>query len=196
MNDAVTMETCRARFLTVAPALAGKTKLAQLTPALIAGAARLSEQEFNAEFAGVADYVAVLHTQFLNSLLARMVQESGDLPPGIDRILCSSYAQLNACLEQGTLRAWFAEARRKIPRVAEELHIRNRGTSMMISIELSTLGCKRPMIIARLYCVMMLESAQMEADAGGPVPEVRQALRDMLTMWLPRPAREISKALA
>jgi hypothetical protein len=187
MNDFVPVETRRGRFLSVAPALAEQLKLDQLTPAAICAAAKLREEEFFEEFGSVGDYVAELHRKFLNGLLARMVQEVGDLPPGIDRIMRSSATQLDACLEQRALRSWFAEARRKVPRVAEEIHQRNRGTAMMISIELTAMRCKRPMIIARLYCAMMLEAAQMEADAGGPIPELRQGLKDLLTLWLPQP---------
>jgi len=188
MNDFAAVETRRGRFLSVAPSLAERCKLDDLTPALIAAEAKLPERDFADEFGTIPDYVAELHRKFLNGLLARMVHDVGDLPPSIERIMKSSEAQLNACLEQRALRAWLAEARRKMPRIAEEIHQRNRGTSMMISIELATLRCKRPMIIARLYCAMMLEAAQMEADAGGPIPEMRQGLRDFLAMLVPQRA--------
>ncbi len=185
MDDAAVIETRKARLLSAAPALAESVKLDQLTATGICAAAKLPERDFAAEFDSVESYVAELHRKFLDGLLARMIRETGDLKPGIERILKASFAQLNGCLEQRQLRAWFADARRKMPRIAEDIHQRNRGTSMMISIELGTLGCRRPMIIARLYCQMMLEAAQMEADAGGAIPELRQALRDVLTMWLP-----------
>ena len=185
IHEAPPRENRKQRFLDIAPALAEQVKLDQLTPAAICAAAKLAEPEFIEEFRTIEAYVAEAHRKFLDRLLGRMVHESNDLPPGIERILRSSFAQLNGCLEQRALRGWFAEARRRFPRVAEEIHQRNRGTSMMISIELTALGCRRPMIIARLYCVMMLEAAQMEADAGGPVPELRQALRDFLAMWIP-----------
>jgi len=184
MNDFVPVETRRGRFLSIASQLSEQIRFDQLTPAAIAAAAKLPERDFIEEFGSVDEYLVQAHKKFLDGLLARMIQESGNLAPGIDRIMRSSLAQLNACLEQRSLRAWFAEARRKVPRVAEDLHVRNRGTAMMISIELKTLGCKRPMIIARLYGQMMLEAAQMEADAGGPIPELRQALRDFLEMWI------------
>jgi TetR/AcrR family transcriptional repressor of nem operon len=184
MNDYVQVETRKGRFLSAASGLADQLKLDQLTPAAIAAAANLGEHEFAEEFGTVSDYVAELHRRFLDGLLARMIQAAGDLKPGIERILRSSISQLDACLEQRALRAWFSDARRRIPRVAEELHQRNRGTAMMISIELSELGCHEPMIIARFYTTMMLEAAQMEADAGRAVAEVRQALRDFLLTWI------------
>jgi TetR/AcrR family transcriptional repressor of nem operon len=185
MNDFAPVETRRHRFLSVAPQLAAELKLDELTPRAIAAAAKLPEADFADEFGDVGAYVSELHRKFMDGLLAHMIEEADPLPPGIDRIMRSSAAQLNACLQQRPLRAWFADARRKVPRVAEEIHVRNRGTAMMISIELKTLGCKRPMIIARLYGAMMLEAAQMEADAGGAIPEMRQALKDFLEMWIP-----------
>jgi hypothetical protein len=184
MNDAAPTETRRARFLSVAPALAESLKLDQLSKPAICAAAALPEAEFVEEFGNVEGYVAELHKKFLDGLLARMIRDTGELKPGIERILKASFAQLDGCLEQRALRAWFAEARRKLPRVAEDIHQRNRGTSMMISIELGTLGCAEPMIVARFYTQLMLEAAQMEADAGALVPEVRQALRDFLLMWV------------
>jgi hypothetical protein len=186
MNDAAPIETRKARLLRVAPALAESLKLEQLTPAAIGAAADLSGSDFVAEFGDVESYVAELHRHFLDGLLARMLRETGELKPGIERILRASTAQLNACQEQRALRGWFAEARRKMPRIAEDIHQRNRGTAMMISIELSALGCAEPMIIARFYSTMMLEAAQMEADAGHAVAEVRQALRDFLLTWVLR----------
>ncbi len=185
MNDFTPVETRRGRLLSVAPTLAEKLRLEELSASAIAAAARLSESDFTQEFASIGDYLAEAHKKFLDGMLGRMIHEAGSLPPGIERIMRSSLAQLNGCLEQRALRGWFAEARRKVPRVAEELHVRNRGTAMMISIELKALHCRRPMIIARLYCAMMLEAAQMEADAGGAIPELRQALKDFLAMWIP-----------
>ena len=186
MNDAAPTETRKARFLSVAPTLAETLKLDQLTPAAISAFARLSEAEFAVEFGNVEGYVAELHRKFLDGLLERMLNDTGELKPGIERVLKASFAQLNACLEQRSVRAWFAEARRKMPRIAEEMHQRNRGTSMMISMELATLGCADPMIVARFYTTMMVEAAQMEADAGRLVAEVRQALRDFLVTWVLR----------
>jgi hypothetical protein len=186
MNAAAPTETRKSRFLSVAPTLAETLKLEQLTPAAVCAFARVQEAEFAEEFGTVEGYVAELHRQFLDGLLERMLRETAELKPGIERVLKASLAQLNACLEQRALRAWFAEARRRMPRIAEELHQRNRGTSMMISMELATLGCADPMIVARFYTSMMLEAAQMEADAGRLVPEVRQALRDFLVTWVLR----------
>lgn len=184
MNDAAPTETRKSRFLSAAPRLAETLKLDQLTAAAICDATKLPEREFVDEFGSVEGYVADLHRKFLDGLLARMIRETGELKPGIERILRASFAQLDGCLEQRPVRAWFTDARRKLPRVVEEIHQRNRATAMMISIELAELGCREPMIIARFYTTMMVEAAQMEADAGERVAEVRQALRDFLLSWV------------
>src|SRR5215831_8199663 len=119
MNDAVPNESRKARFLSVAPVLADAFKLDQLTPAAICDAAQAAERDFVEEFGTVEGYIAELHKKFLDSLLARMIRDTGDMKPGIERVLRASLAQLDACMEQKTLRAWFAEARRKMPRIAE-----------------------------------------------------------------------------
>ncbi|HZP11239.1 MAG TPA: hypothetical protein VFB36_02325 [Nevskiaceae bacterium] len=184
MNDAAPTETRKARFLAAASTLAETLKLDQLSVAAVCDEARLTAPEFIEEFGSVEGYVGELHRKFLDGLLARMIRETGELKPGIERILRASFAQLDGCLEQRAQRAWFADARRKLPRVMEEIHQRNRATAMMISIELAELGCREPMIVARFYTTMMVEAAQMEADAGAAVPEVRQALRDFLIAWV------------
>lgn len=181
------MESRRNRLLDAAPRLAELFTLDQLKPDIVAEAASLTEADFNAEFASVGHYLGEVHTRFMEFIRARLLREAGDLKPGLERILRAAGVQLDICLEQRALRNWLAEARRKIALVANDLHMRNRAYSMMISLELSNIGCKQSMsmVVARLFCQMILEAAQIEADAGAKMPEVRQALHDFLAMWLP-----------
>lgn len=177
------MQSRRELLLAAAPRLAELLKLEQLTPAIIAEAASVSEADFTAEFGTLGDYMAVVHHNYLEMILARLIRETGQMPPSLDRILRASLLQLDICLEVRALRSLIMDARRQIPRVAEDLYQRNRGTSLMISLELKKLGCKHPMVIARYWCQMVLEAAEIEADAGGKVPEARQALSDFLDLW-------------
>ncbi len=174
----------RSRLLAAATPLAERHALAELTPAVVAEAAGLTLADFAAEFETVGDYLAEVHHQYLEGILTRIVAEAGGMPPSLERILLASTIQLDICLEQHALRNLIAEARRGVPRVAEDLHKRNRGTALMISIELKSIGCRQPMITARLYCMMVLEAAQIESDAGVKVPEVREALRAFLATWV------------
>jgi len=178
-------ESPRKQALRAAWRLAELFKLEQLTPEIIAESAGLGVEAFIAEFGSVAQFLDEAHTLYLDDILARIVREASQMPPSLDRILRASTAQLDYCLEQHAFRNLIADARRRVPLVAESLHKRNRGTSLMISIELKALGCKSPMVIARCYCQMVLEAAQIEADAGAVVAEARQALRDFLAMWVP-----------
>jgi TetR/AcrR family transcriptional repressor of nem operon len=178
--------TTRSRLLAAAPKLAAKLHLAQLTPEVIAKGARLSAADFMVEFSGgVDEYLDELNQQFLESILSRIVAQAGSLPPGLERMARASSTQLDICLEDRSLRSLLVEARRLVPRVAEAMHRRNQVTAMMISLELKKLGCPQPLVIARLYCMMVLEAAQIEADAGAAVPEVRKALADFLGSWVP-----------
>ncbi len=177
-------ENPRKQILRAAWRLAELFKLEQLTPEIVAESAGISVEAFTAEFGSVAQFLDEAHTLYLDDILARIVKEAGQMPPGVDRILRASLVQLDYCLEVRAFRNLIAEARRRVPQVAESLYRRNRGTSLMISIELKALDCKNPMVIARYYCLMVLEAAQIESEAGAAVPEARQALRDFLAMWI------------
>lgn len=179
----------RKRLLAVGPALAEKSSLDQFTPEFVSAAAGLSPQDFSSAFPDMGHYVEALHQQFMDSILQRLISGPGVLKPGLERINEATNLQLDICLEQRRLRALLMEARRRIPLVTEALHKRNQSTSLMISIELKSLGCTQAPVIARLYCIMVLETADIEAAAGVTVPAARKALSDFLLHWLPVPAR-------
>ncbi len=189
MNQAVlevpaTVESRRDRLLAAAPRLADLLRLEQLTPGLIAEASSVSEADFCAEFDGVGDYMAATHHRYMEMILSRLIRETGQMRPGPERILRASMLQLDICLEVRALRSLIMQARRQIPQVAEDLYKRNRATSLMICLELKSLGCKHPLVTARYWCQLVLEAAEIEADAGVRVPESRQVLHDFLTMSL------------
>lgn len=173
----------RDRLLAAASRLAELLKLEQLTPEIVAEAASVSEADFIAEFGTVGDYMAIVHHDFMEMILNRLIQETGQMRPGFERILRASLLQLDICLEVRALRSLIVHARRQIPRVAEDLRKRNHATSLMISLELKQLGCRQPLVIGRYWCQMVLEAAEIEAEAGGIVPEARQVLRDFLDLW-------------
>ncbi|HSW15526.1 MAG TPA: hypothetical protein VLI06_21940 [Solimonas sp.] len=168
------------RLMAAGTALAGKFQLDQLTPALIADHTGLTREQFQSQFGAVDVYLEQVHHQFMERLLQALVAAAGSLPPGLERMSCATDTQLDYCLQHLTLRGLLADARRRVPRVAASFHKRTQTTALMIGIELKSLGCANPQVIARLYCVMTLEAAQVEADAGAPVPAARAALADFL----------------
>lgn len=179
-DPTITVPSRRNRLLATAPRLAELFTLEQLTPELVAEAAQLGEADFHAEFKTFGDFMAEVHHHYLEKILGRLIRDTGSMPPSADRILRASLLQLDLCLEMAALRRLIMQARRQIPRVAEDLYKRNKGTSLMISLELKTLGCKHPMVAARYWCQLVLEAAEIEADAGGKVMEARGMLVDFL----------------
>jgi AcrR family transcriptional regulator len=180
-------EPRRLRLLTAATELAEKHRLDQLTIDAIAAGAGLTKTDFLAEFDSVDAYLVELHNQFMEHILSSIVKDAGKLPPSLERMGRASAIQLDICLEQRALRGLLAEARRMVPSVADVFHRRNQVTAVMISIELKSLGCTRAAMFGRFYCMMVLEAAQIEADAGKLVAEARSALADFLALSLKNP---------
>jgi len=175
----------KTRLLAAGPKLAEEFSLDQFTSERVCAAAGLKAQDFSATFPSMGHYVEALHQQFMDAILQRLISGPGVLKPSLERLNEATNLQLDICLEQRRLRALLMEARRRIPLVTEALHKRNLATSLMISIELKSLGCTQAPVIARLYCIMVLETADIEAAAGVTVPAARQALSGFLAHWLP-----------
>ena len=178
-------ETHRSRLLAAASVLANELRLDQLTIDAIAAHAGLSHADFLKEFDSLDAYLVELHQQFMEHILASIVKDAGPLPPSLERMGRASSVQLDICLEQRALRGLLSEARRMVPSVADVFHRRNQVTAVMIGIELKALGCKQPTLFGRFYCMMVLEAAQIEADACKMVPEARRALADFLALSVP-----------
>lgn len=179
------MTPARQRLLEVAPQLARNVAFEQLTPAVIAAQAGLDERAFMDVFDSVDAYLLELNEQFQDTILQRLVASSSGMKPGLQRMRHASETQLDICLEHRDLRSLLVQARRLVPRVAAALHKRNQTTAIMISIELKSLGCQHSKPIGRLYCMMVLEAAQIEGEAGSALPEVREALAEFLARWVP-----------
>lgn len=179
------MTPAQQRLLDLAPQLAQSVPFDQLTPSTIAAAANLDERTFLEAFDSVDAYLLELNERFQDSILERLVASSNGMKPGLQRIRHATETQLDICLEHRDLRSLLVNARRLVPRVAAALHKRNQTTAIMISIELKSLGCLHSKPIARLYCMMVLEAAQIEGEAGEVMPEVREALAEFLVRWLP-----------
>lgn len=175
----------RESALAVAAQLAETLRLDQLTPASIAAQCGLTPDEFLAAFPSVDDYLVEVHQQFMARLLETIVADAGALPPSLQRIVRASLVQLDYCLQHRALRNLLAEARRLVPKLAQIFHKRNQTTAMMIAMELKNLGCAQSIDVGRLYCMMVLEAAQIESDAGAAVPEMRQLLADFLALRMP-----------
>lgn len=168
------------RLMVAGAALGEKYQLQELSPEVIADCTGLTREQFHAQFGAVDVYLEQVHQQFMERLLQTLVVSAGSLPRGLDRLGRASIAQLDFCLKHRALRGLLADARRLVPRVAAAFHKRSHTTALMIGIELKSLGCQHPQVIARLYCMMVLEAAQIEADAGAPVPAARRALQEFL----------------
>lgn len=175
------------RLVAAGMALSAKYALEELDAANIADTTGLSREQFAAQFGSVDVYLTELNQQFQDLILSRLVAEAGQLPPGLARMCRATEVQLEVCLEHRPLRNLLAEARRRLPRVAEAFHKRNQTTAMMIGIELKSLGCPNSTVIGRLYCLMVLEAAQIECEAGHALPAARRTLADFLAMAISAP---------
>lgn len=172
----------RERLLAAAAPLAERHALDQITPLLVAQTAGLTETDFTQHFKNIGNYFEAVNTAFLDAILARLISEVGSMPLSLERILKASLVQLDYCLDHRALRGLIATARRQIPKVAESQHQRNKATAVLIAIDLKSLGCTEPTVMGRYYCMLVLEAAQIEADAGGPVPRARETLRKFLNL--------------
>ncbi|AXQ31365.1 hypothetical protein D0B54_22945 [Solimonas sp. K1W22B-7] len=188
------------RLLTAGLALAAQYTLDELAPETIADTTGLSHEQFAAQFGSVDGYLLEMNQQFLDHILDRLVREAGTHSPGLPRMCRATQLQLDICLEHRALRNLLSEARRRMPLVAEAFHRRNHTTGIMIGIELKSLGCPHAAAIGRIYCLMVLETAQIECETGAPNPALRRALADFLANALSAPpakaaARATSDAL-
>lgn len=175
------------RLLSAGLALAAKYSLDDLSAETIADTTGLTREQFAAQFASVDGYLLELNQQFLDHILDRLVREAGTNPPGLVRMCRATELQLDICLEHRALRNLLSDARRRMPLVAEAFHRRNHTTGIMIGIELKSLGCPNAAPMGRLYCLMVLETAQIECEAGAPNPALRRALADFLANALSAP---------
>lgn len=175
------------RLLAAGAALAARYGFEQLTPDIVADTTGLTREQFAAQFGTLDIYLTELNQQFQDHILDEMVREAGQLPPGLPRMCRATEVQLDVCLRHRPLRNLLVDARRLLPGVAAAFHRRNQTTAMMIGIELKSLGCPNSTMIGRLYCLMVLEAAQIECEPGAPNPALRQTLADFLANALAAP---------
>lgn len=175
------------RLLAAGAALAARYSFEHLTPDIVADTTGLTREQFVAQFGTLDIYLTELNQQFQDHILDEMVSKAGQLPPGLPRMCRATEIQLEVCLRHRPLRSLLVDARRLLPGVAAAFHRRNQTTAMMIGIELKSLGCPNSTMIGRLYCLMVLEAAQIESEPGAPNPALRQMLADFLASALSAP---------
>lgn len=180
------------RLLAAGAALAARYSFEQLTPENVADTTGLTHGQFAAQFGNLDSYLTEMNRQFLDHILDRLVRDAASTPPGLPRMCRATELQLDLCLEHRTLRLLLSEARRLLPGMALAFHKRNRTTAMMIGVELKSLGCPNSNAIGRVYCQMVLETAQIECEAAAPNPALRRMLADFLANALSAPPVRVS----
>lgn len=119
----------------------------------------------------------------LCALLGQMYDETRDLiarmtlnmPVGRSRLKLAIDAYLQALLERPGLRA-LANRLRFHPQGAAVIRQRIHGFNLMLQLELKTNGWQYPEASARLATAAIIEIGFAEAEAGQPLPELRETL--------------------
>jgi AcrR family transcriptional regulator len=184
------------RLLAAGAALAARYSFEQLTPENVADTTGLTREQFTAQFGSLDSYLTALNQQFLDHILDRLVNDARDTPRGLPRMCRATELQLDICLEHRALRLLLGEARRRLPGLAQAFHKRNQTAAMMIGIELKSLACPDANGVGRLYCHMVLETAQIECEAGTPNRALRRMLAEFLANALSAPPVKTAAAPA
>jgi hypothetical protein len=173
----------RGLLLAAATMLADRIDPMTATPAAIAAAIGVAEEEFTEEFDGVEPYFAAVQIQFFEGRLASVIGKAGAMKPGLDRIRSAWTAYLDHSVAHAAVHAWCRRARHRFPALNGELRRRNHGVLLMIQIEFSSLGCAHPMECARLAVGMVLETARMETEARARNEAMRGLLWSALELF-------------
>ncbi|NGY06667.1 hypothetical protein [Solimonas terrae] len=119
----------------------------------------------------------------LCELLGQMHDEVRDLianltlnmPAGRSRLKLAVDAYLQALFERPALRA-LASRLRFHPQGAQLIRQRVHGFNLLLQMELKNIGWRQPDALARLATAAIIEIGLAEAEAGHPLPELRETL--------------------
>ncbi len=180
MPDQRSAPAARAALLDAGLYLAERMPLAQVNSDLIAQAAGLTPQDFEAHFTDINHYLLGLQERFMDELRMRVVGATLQAAAGADRLCSAIETYLDVCLEHFPLRAWLVERRYTNAQVAEALRQRNRGYVHLITAEFAAMGWRHPAEAARLLMAMNQEASLAEHQQRQKLPAYRAVLADFV----------------
>lgn len=143
-------------------------------------AAGVAKGTFYVHFANRGEYMATLHRRFHDDLDAEIRQATSGLPPGRERLIAAFEAYLNGCLGRIAVKALLLEVRTE-HLVTDAVAARNARNTEIVTRDLEIMGWEDAAAAGRLCVAMAAEAALAELEAGGPLPQVRRALRGFLS---------------
>lgn len=149
--------------------------LNELTPAIIASEAGLSEAAFNACFGSMQEYFFALHQYFLSMILKQVITSLSGLPPGAERLQAGIKAFLDGCLQHHGLRLLMLQMDTN-PELLDVARKRRRAFLEMLRLEFKAAGSLHSEEAARLFRVMVEETALAELEAWTEMPQLRHIL--------------------
>lgn len=149
--------------------------LEELTPAIIAGEAGLQEGSFNACFPNMQEYFFALHQYFLSMILKQVITSLSGLPPGAERLQAGIKSFLDGCLQHHGLRLLLLQMDDN-PQLVDVAHKRRKAFMEMLRLEFKSAGSLHSEAAARLFRVMVEETALAELEAWTEVPQMRHIL--------------------
>ncbi len=155
--------------------LSERTGLTGLSVNLVVEEAQVSKGTFFHHFGDRASYLLALHRDFHERLLVEILDSIDGLAPGVERLVRSAEAYLDACLRQRGVRALLLEARAE-PAIAREVSARNASSAALCKPDFVAIGRAHPLESARLWVAMTAEAALVELEAGRRRRGVRSAL--------------------
>ncbi len=173
------------RMLAVAPALAARLALSELSPLVVAAAAGLSEADFHASFGTLTDYVVRLQRDFMLEIRSRLIRDTATTAPGQPRLRQGGLIFLDCCINQRPLREWFLQGRTQTPAVLDGLRKLNQTYALILATDFKQEGWPHPEAGARLFISVLQELALIEHAAQGPSADARTVMWEFLQTYSP-----------
>lgn len=172
----------RQRLLQVAPALAERLKLSEVTPLVVAAAAGVAERDFHALFESFEHYLMDVQQAFMERIRLRLIAETQSVT-GCERMLRGGAIMLDTCLAEHKLRSWFMQARTQTLAVREGLQRQNNTYLLILSPDFEQAGWPHPRAAARLFLALLQEIALIEHAAHAPSADARLVMTEFLGMY-------------
>jgi TetR/AcrR family transcriptional regulator, transcriptional repressor for nem operon len=160
--------------------LTERTGLSGLSVNLLVGEAGVSKGSFFHHFGDRATYVAELHRDFHERLLAEIIDAIAGMPPGASRLMAAANTYLDACLRDRGVRSLLLEARAE-PLIAKEVAALNAANAAFCKVDFEAMEWPHPRESARLWVGLTAEAALVELEAARRSRAVRAALAQFLT---------------
>lgn len=164
------------RLLRAADAVAhriepGTTRLVEIRTALESAGLKIVDAWLDC-----AQFYCALQLALAEGRLAHVTDKAGMLPPGPERVRLALEAYLDFTLAHGAVARLCTKARLHHLALAELVQQRNAGVALLISVELSSMGWKRPQECARLLQSALTDCAAVEILEMKPNTRLRGGL--------------------